>query len=173
MANINLNNYFRKSTDIKSPVDSKIILNKEQTNKEKWGDLKLDLTFNETKNRALFAKENNKDLQRIVNEESVITSLRNIFNTRKCSRLLNPEMEFQIGQYLFEPLNINDAWFLGYDICMQLPLYEPRIKINAVDITAHVDEGVYSIELAIAIPDVSGAEFKISSILSQDGYEIL
>lgn len=28
MANINLNNYFRKSSDIKSPVDSRIQLNK-------------------------------------------------------------------------------------------------------------------------------------------------
>jgi hypothetical protein len=43
MANINLNNYFRKSTDIKSPIDSKILLNKEITKKEIWGDLKLDL----------------------------------------------------------------------------------------------------------------------------------
>jgi phage baseplate assembly protein W len=173
MANINLNNYFRKSTDKVSPVDSKIILNKGETNKEKWGDLKLDLTFNELKERALNAKENTKDLQRTVNEESVITALRNIFNTKKCSRLLNPEMEFQIGSYLFEPLSLNDAWFLGYDICMQLPMYEPRIKINNVDITANIDEAVYIIELSVGIPSVSGSDFKISSILSQDGYEIM
>jgi hypothetical protein len=49
MANINLNNYFRKSTDKISPVDSHIKLNKTQTDKEKWGDLKLDLKFNELK----------------------------------------------------------------------------------------------------------------------------
>ena len=62
MANINLNNYFRKSTDKVSPVDSKIILNKGETNKEKWGDLKLDLSFNEIKERALNAKESTRDL---------------------------------------------------------------------------------------------------------------
>ena len=173
MANINLSNYFRKSTDKVSPVDSKIILNKGETNKETWGDLKLDLRFNEIKERALNAKESTKDLQRIINEESIITSLRNIFNTKKYSRLLNPEMEFQIGSYLFEPLSLNDAWFLGYDICMQLPMYEPRIKINNVDITAVIDEGVYIIELNISIPSISGDNFKISSILSQDGYEIM
>lgn len=173
MANINLNNYFRKSTDIKSPIDSKILLNKEITKKEIWGDLKLDLQFNEIKERALNAKESTKDLQRIVNEESVITALRNIFNTRKHSRLLNPEMEFQISQYLFEPLSLNDAWFLGYDICMQLPMYDSRLKINAVDITALIDEGAYVIELSIGIPSISDEEFKISSILSQNGYEII
>jgi hypothetical protein len=90
MANINLNNYFRKSTDIKSPVDSRIQLNKAETEKEYWGDLRLDLKFNEIKERPLNAKESTKDLQRVVNEESVIVALRNIFNTHECSRLLNP-----------------------------------------------------------------------------------
>lgn len=62
MANINLNNYFRKTTDMTSPVDSKIQLNKKETDKERWGDLKLDLTFSELKERALNAKENTKDI---------------------------------------------------------------------------------------------------------------
>jgi hypothetical protein len=90
MANIHLNNYFRKRSDKISPVDSKIQLNKKETDKELWGDLKLDLSFNEIKERPLNAKESTKDMQRIVNEESVIASLRNIFKTYKGSRLLNP-----------------------------------------------------------------------------------
>ena len=105
MANINLNNYFRKNTDKKSPVDSNIQLDKQETDREYWGDLRLDLSFNEIKERALNAKESTKDLQKIINEESVIIALRNIFNTKKYSRLLNPEMEFQISHYLFEPLS--------------------------------------------------------------------
>lgn len=173
MANINLNNYFRKTTDDVSSVDSKIILNKNETDKEKWGDLKLDLQDKEIKERALNAKESTKDIQRIKNEESVIVALRNIFNTRMYSRLLNPEMNFQIGQYLFEPLSINDAWFLGYDICLQLPLYEPRIRINSINITSLVDQGICQIELDVGIPSISDESFKIQSILSQDGYEII
>lgn len=173
MANINLNNYFRKSTDIKSPVDSKIQLNKLESDKDKWGDLKLDLQFNEIKERALNAKESTKDLQRIKNEESIIVALRNIFNTRRYSRLLNPEMDFQIGQYLFEPLSISNAWFLGYDICTQLPLYEPRIVLYNVDVSADIENGFYLIELSVGIPNVSGEKFKISSILSQDSYDII
>ena len=127
MANINLNNYFRKTTDVKSKVDSSIKLNKAETDKEVYGDLLLDLDVNETKERPLNAKENTKDLKRLVNEESVIVALRNIFNTYKGSRLLNPEVAFEIKQYLFEPLTQAKAWFLGYDICTTLPLYEPRV----------------------------------------------
>lgn len=172
MANINLNNYFRNPQDKVSPVDSKIILDKDDTKIQRWGDLKMDLQFNEIKERALNAKESTKDLQRTINEESVIVSLRNIFNTRKCSRLLNPEVDFQIGQYLFEPVNQTSAWFLGYDIYNTLPMYEPRIKINSINVIADQENSLYIIELEVGVPSISGENFKISSVLSQDGYEI-
>lgn len=62
MANINLNNYFRQVTDIVSPVDSKIQLNKNQTDKEYYGDIRLDLEVSEIKERELNAMESTKDL---------------------------------------------------------------------------------------------------------------
>ena len=172
MANINLNNYFRKSTDIKSPVDSKIQLNKAQTDKEYYGDIRLDLDISELKERPLNAKESTRDLQRTVNEESVLVALRNIFNTYKGSRLLNPEVAFELKQYLFEPLTIAKAWFLGYDICQTLPLYEPRVKIESVVVNINPDYGCYSIRLSVAIPSLDKT-VDINSILSKDGYTIL
>lgn len=172
MANINLNNYFRKYTDKKSPVDSRIQLNKAQTDKEYYGDILLDLDTSEIKERPLNAKESTRDLKRVVNEESVLTSLRNIFNTHKCSRLLNPDVAFEIKQYLFEPLTAAKAWFLGYDICQTLPIYEPRIKINNISIDANVDDGSYTIRLSISIPSLN-KDVNINSILNKDGYTIL
>jgi hypothetical protein len=29
---------------------------------------------------------------------------------------LNPEISFNLGYYLFQPINSVTAWFLGYDI---------------------------------------------------------
>lgn len=173
MANINLNNYFRKPQDKKSPVDSRIQLNKKDTDTVLWGDLKFDLDFNEIKERPLNAKESTHDLKRAVNEESVIISLRNLFNTHSGSRLLNPEMSFNVYQYLFEPLSATKAWFLGYDIMQFFPLYEPRVKVQRVEVVANIDENVYEIKLSIGIPNISGEDFKISSILSQDGFTII
>ena len=172
MANINLNNYFRKSTDIKSPVDSSIVINKIATNKERWGDLRLDMQMKEMKERPLNAKESTNDIQRIINEESVMTSIRNIFNTHLCSRLLNPQMRFEIKQYLFEPLTSTKAWFLAYDIRQLIPLYEPRVRVNEVSVSVGNDS-CYIIKIKIAIPAVSDKSFQISSLLSQDGYVIL
>lgn len=173
MANINLNNYFRKSTDIKSPVDSRIILNKAETDKEYWGDIRLDLKFNEIKDRPLNAKERTKDLQRTVNQESVIVALKNIFNTHECSRLLNPEMKFELGSYLFEPLSHSKAWFLGYDIYQMLPRYQPRVRIQSVQITPNFANDCYIIDLVVLIPSITDEQIKISSVLSSQGYSIL
>lgn len=172
MANINLNNYFRKSTDIKSPVDSRIQLNKAARDKEYYGDLRLDLDISELKERPLNAKENTRDLKRVVNEESILIALRNIFNTYRGSRLLNPEVAFEIKQFLFEPLTIAKAWFLGYDICQTLPLYEPRVKIEGVLIDINPDYGCYTIRLSVFIPSLNKT-VDINSILSKDGYTIL
>lgn len=172
MANVNLNNYFRNSTDIKSPVDSGIKLNKSTIKKDYYGDVLLDFDTNEIKERPLNAKESTRDLKRIVNEESVIIALRNIFNTFKGSRLLNPDMSFDIKQYLFEPLSESKAWFLGYDICTSLPKYEPRVKITGVVVDAHINDGCYTIKLSVRIPSLD-KDIDINSILSQDGYTIL
>ena len=49
MANINLNNYFRKSNTLKSEVDSNIVLNKTDYEKTYYGDLRLDLKTDEIK----------------------------------------------------------------------------------------------------------------------------
>lgn len=172
MANINLNNYFRKTTDIISPVDSKIQLNKNQTDNEYYGDIRLDLDVSELKERELNAMESTKDLQRIVNEESVITALRNIFNTYKGSRLLNPEMAFEIKQYLFEPLTMAKAWFLGYDICQNIPKYEPRVSVTNIVVSANPDNHCYHIKLQVMIPSLN-KEINIKSLLNGEGYSIL
>ena len=172
MANINLNKYYKKSTDIVSPVDSRIILNKTQTDKEYYGDIRLDLKIKEIKERPLNAKESTNDIQKIVNEESIITSLRNIFNTHECSRLLNPQMKFQLKQYLFEPLNQTKAWFIGYDIYQTIPIYQPRVKISNVTVLPNNEQGCYHIKITVSIPSLSSQPFTISSILNQQGYSI-
>lgn len=172
MANFDLNKFYKKSSDIKSPADTRILLNKAETDKEKYGDILLDLQFNEIKQRPINAKQSTKDLKRTVNEESILNSLRNIFNTYQCSRLLNPQMEFQLKQYLFEPLNSIKGWFIGYDICTKFVQYQPRVSIQNVNITANVPNNCYIIKLRVRIPQLN-KDVSINSILKQDGFVIL
>lgn len=169
MANIDLRTIYRSTTDKLSPVDSKIILNKQQTDKILYSDLKLDLTFNELKERPLNAKDSTHDLLTITNLEAVTTSVKNILNTRLCSRLLNPEMEFDLEQFLFERMDYNVAYFIGYELCTQLPIYEPRVSVETIDIQLDFDNDTYIIDLLLTVPSLN-ATIKLSSILNSEGY---
>lgn len=168
MANIDLTNYYRKRNEKVSFVDSNIILNKQQTDKEIYSDVALDIEFGNIQERQLFAKENNKDLAKITNEEAVMTSLRNILNTTKNSRLLDPNVEFDLRTYLFDQLSPTAAWFIGYEICSRITLYEPRVTIENVNIAINWEQDCYVIDLTVAIPSLD-TTVKLSSILNKDG----
>lgn len=172
MANINLNRYYSSQNKLKSAVDSNITLNTTTTKKDLWGDVRLDFEVGEYKDSSFNSQKVSSDLQRIKNEESVMNSLRNLFNTQSCSRLLNPEIDFNLSRYMFEPINQVTAWFLGYDILQFFPLYEPRVIVNGIEVKSDVDNECYHIIMNIAIPSVSEEPFQMSSILNVDGFAL-
>lgn len=168
MANIDLTGIYRKRNEKISPVDTNIILNKSETDTEIYSDFKIDLEFSNIRERQLNAKENNKDLTKITNEESVINALRNILHTTRNTRILDPSIEFDLRNYLFDGLNTTNAWFIGYEICTKIGLYEPRVTVNNVNITVDYDNDCYIIDLSVMIPSLSKI-VNLPSILDKDG----
>ena len=171
MANIDLNKIFQNKNDVKSIVDHSLVLNKKNTDIEYYSDVKLDFEFGNINESPLNAVENDKDLRKITNEESVITSLRNILNTSMCTRLLNPDMAVNMSNYLFEPLTYAKAYFIGYDLCTLIPAYEPRVKIGNVNVNPIIEDDAYFITLSLSIPSLS-KNIKMSAILNSEGFVI-
>lgn len=169
MANIDLNSLFTKKFSLTSPVDSDINLNRPVKNDILYSDVKLDLVPEKFYGESLNSQKTHNDLATIVNEESILKSLQNIMSTRFNSRLLNPEMNFDLRSYLFENLSESKAYFIGYDISLYLPAYEPRIMIDSINVTANYAEDTYIINLSIFIPTLSKS-LKLSSVLSSDGF---
>ena len=168
MANIDLTNFYRKRNEKVSFVDSEILLNKADTDNTLYSDVKFDFEFDNFKEKQLNAKESNKDLTRIVNEKSVISSLKNILNTTRNTRILNPDIEIDLRQYLFDELSPTKAWFIGYEICSKIPHYEPRVSIRNVNIGIDWNNDAYVISLEIVIPSL-GKNIKLTSILDKEG----
>ena len=168
MANIDLNKLFVNRFTTTSPVDSDINLNKQQGPDILFSDFKLDLKLEENGDRALNSLKTKNDLEKIVNEESILNSLRNILSTKFYSRLLNPEMNFDLRSYLFENITEHKAFFIGYDILSYIPAYEPRVSIKNISVTAYPDNATYSINLDIYIPIID-KDVKLSSILNSEG----
>lgn len=169
MANVDLRQIYRKDTDKVSPVDSRIVLNKNDGDDIIYSDLQLDLEFSEFKRPGINTKEANKDLLIITNLEAVKTSLKNILNTSLNSRLLNPDVDFNLQHYLFEPLNPNIAYFIGYDLCTRMSLYEPRVVIDNINVALDYDNSTYIVTLVIRVPTLN-ATISLSSVLSKEGY---
>lgn len=168
MANVDLRNVYKQTRDKTSPVDSHIKLNKLETDNEIYSDLKLDLEFNEIKERPLNAKESTKDLLKVTNIDAVKTSLKNILNTSLYSRLLNPDLDFNLKKYLFERINSNIAYFIGYEICTKITVFEPRVVIDNVNIQLDYDNACYIITLEFKIPSLNQT-LSLESVLSRGG----
>lgn len=168
MSNIDLNSIFNKQKIITSPVDSSIELNQNRRESNLYSDLKLDLSNENYKSESLNSNKSNKDLELLVDEECILNSLRNIMMTTYCSRLLNPDMNFDLRSYLFEELTEAKAYFIAYDILTTLPFYEPRIEITNINTVVYYNADAYGINLNIFIPSIN-KNVKLSSILDSQG----
>lgn len=171
MANIDLNKVFKQRHTLTSPVDSFISLNKPVKNDIIYSDFKLDLTPSEYLGDSLNSKKTSNDIAKIINEESILNSIRNILSTRYHSRLLNPELNFDLRRYLFENITEAKAFFIGYEISSILPIYEPRLTIDNIEVIAYYNYDTYGINIDITIPSINKS-LKISSILNSDGFTL-
>lgn len=169
MANIDLTNIFKKRTNTTSFVDSNIILDKPQGEPEIYSDIKLDLEYENYKNAYFNAAPSHNDFEKDINEKAVLTSLCNMLNTTYASRLLNPELDFDMRSYLFENLTEAKAYFIGYDLYHSIPAFEPRISIKNINVCANILKDTYSITLSITIPSLK-KDISLHSILSKDGF---
>lgn len=169
MANIDLTNLFKKRTNTVSSVDSEIVIDKPESTTEYYSDLKMDMNYGNYKSRFLNSEVSKNDIEKITNERSVINSLCNMMSTTYATRLLNPEMDFDMRSYLFENLSEAKAYFIGYDLYHSIPAFEPRVAINSVHVTANIAQDTYSITMKISIPSLE-KEIALTSILSEEGF---
>lgn len=154
MANINLNNYYRRANEQHSAVDKSLITRHGQEDTEVYSDVKFDLRIKEITERPLNSKENDNDIQKITDAEAVITSLKNLIHTQGCTRLLNPEIDLGLNSFLFEPINEHTAFFIGYTLNNTIPAYEPRVQVDSIKVVGKPDDALYDITLVIYIPSL-------------------
>lgn len=173
MANIKFNNL----TKILNSNNLKQSLNEKAIDQHLYRDLKLDITDINTNgvitNNPIESDISAKDIEISYDEEAVLNSVRNWFQTTKCSRLLNPELALDLRRYLFEGANEYTAYFLGMDIMKILPFYEPRVKVDNCKIGVNEDEGFFIIDLALSIPSLNNKQINLKELLDSSGYTTL
>ena len=88
---------------------------------------------------------NEGDLSQVYDQDSINQSLFNIMNTRKGTRIMDPEFGCNIQSYLFELFDEETVNKIVEDIYGNFVRYEPRIKIESIDKNLNFDNLQYTL----------------------------
>lgn len=74
------------------------------------------------------------DITKKVNENAILTSVRNLVLTKMYDRPFHPEISSQVNDLLFEPLTIDTAEVLKRAINYVITNFEPRVEVLLIDV---------------------------------------
>jgi hypothetical protein len=166
MAVIDLNNIVRpKKKNNPSTQMTDVVIDQRPV----YVDLHLDLT--EDKNIGLGLNPvNSGDILIDIDIEAIKNSLRNIFNTKRGQKILNPEFGSSLEQYLFTPITESNAKAIGNQILKYVNEYEPRIRISNVIVNPNIDKNLYYIQIYYNLLEINKNE--IINIIAQLGGQV-
>jgi phage baseplate assembly protein W len=135
-----------------------------------YADLHLDFQENFNNSNFLFQHSEEKDLKIDYDVDAIKNSLNNLFTTTPGEKILNPEFGMELRKYLFEPATIEVAERIRSDIYIQVGKFEPRVKINNVQITVFEDVGEFDIVVYFSIPSINIHNVSFFGTLNNNGY---
>jgi phage baseplate assembly protein W len=107
----------------------------------------LDLSFN--------IHPVKKDINKHVDEQAVINSLKNIILTNHYEKPFNPDYGSNIRALLFENIDSITAITLEREILQTIENFEPRVSVSKVTAVPDFDNNGYSIKLDFFIINLS------------------
>lgn len=131
------------------------------TNRYLYSDLHLDIS-----------NPIEKDFKADYNEQAIKNSINTLFNTLPGQNLLNPDYGLNLVQFLFLPASNTVGRTIGERILKNINLYEPRVKVQNIDIQVNPDEQIYTITLSIVMPSLN-QNVKITGTLDKTGFTLL
>lgn len=109
-----------------------------------YKDLDLNFTIHPIK----------KDINKVIGENSVIASVRNLLLTNQFERPFQPYLGGNIRAMLFEPLDVITAKNLEVEIKTTIENFEPRIIIQSLFVKPDFDKNGFSVTLIFRLLNV-------------------
>lgn len=88
-----------------------------------------------------------KDVTLKINEYAIVGSVRNIIMTNFGERRFTPKFGSDILSQLFEPLDDMTAMNIKQEITASIANYEPRVKIDFVNVVPNVNENGFDVTI--------------------------
>jgi len=139
-----------------------------------YADLKLDLDLNShVPSTPIGIGKNPVDLKISYDENAIFNSIRNIFNTKKGQKILNPTFGLDLEMFLFDNISKENGDMIGRTIYEELPMYEPRITVESVNVIARPDHNEYKISITIIIPSLDNRVSTSTGILTEESFNYI
>jgi len=139
-----------------------------------YADLKLDLDLNShMPSTPVGVGKNPIDFRLSYDENAILNSIKNIFNTKKGQKILNPTFGLDLEVFLFDNISKENADIIGKTIYEELPIHEPRITVDSINVIARPDDNEYEISISIIIPSLDNREVTSTAILTEGTFNYI
>ena len=139
-----------------------------------YADLKLDIDLNShVPSTPVGIGKNPVDFKLSYDENAIFNSIRNIFNTKKGQKILNPTFGLDLEMFLFDNISEENADVIGKTIHEELAIYEPRITVESVTIIAKPGDNEYEISITIVIPSLDNRIATSTGILTEEAFNYI
>lgn len=139
-----------------------------------YADLKLDLDLNSNiPSTPVGVGKNPVDFRLSYDENAIFNSIRNIFNTKKGQKILNPTFGLDLEMFLFDNISRENADIIGKTIYEELPIYESRITVDSVNVIAKPDDNEYEVSITIIIPSLDNKAATSTGILTEGTFNYI
>ena len=121
--------------------DAGTLTNKSKRSSRIYKDLNLDFQQNTA----------TKDIQKMLDVESVKRSVRNLINLNHYEKPFHPEVGSNLRALLFENITPQISHFIGKHIELLIRNYEPRCRLVQVANMPNLDRNGYSVSISFYV----------------------
>ena len=130
-------------------------------------DPKSAITYIDIKMPYQISEES--DITPLTDEAAIVNSVATMFSTRKLGRPLVPTYGLDLREYIGEPIDDDIKYFIRDDIIKTIEAWEPRIKVQKVEITSDEDNNEINIIMIVWFPTLRSSYTKIGLSINQNG----
>lgn len=106
----------------------------------KWSDIKYDIGLNAKGNFNI-----------VTDVDAVKTSIVNILQTARGTRIMRPAFGSRLKDILFENINEDLAEMIANELKDNIEIWDPRVSISNVDVLASEDTNSLAVEVSFTI----------------------
>ena len=92
-----------------------------------------------------------KDTSRVINENAVKESIRNLILTDRGERLMQPNIGCDIRGSLFENITQSTMLILEQNIKSTIKTYEPRCNLRSVEVLANTETNELKVKIVFSV----------------------